>query len=478
MAKEIAAVNSALLGVARELGVDEAMRRYSVAVPPLTLRALLSLALPSMAFVVLTNAYRSVDQYWVQHLSTEAQAAIGSSVFVLIALYSTFQFASAGAGPIVARATGAQDPERRRQAVGSSLFLALLVAAGIAAVGWLAADPIAQTLGLDGATAQHCAAYLRAICLTALPLSLTPLVDQCWVSMGNTRLPMVLQGVSLAVNIVLTPWMMLDNPGVAWGGELAGLGLGVAGAAYASNLSRLLATGLGLWLLMRETGVSWRDVRPGPELRRVLQIGSPAALSVFLYAAVYWVMLRTTISPLGPNVNAALGIGFSALEGFTWPCFYGLSLALSSLVGRSLGAGDRQGAIRAVKLAAPVMTGLGLAASLAFYFGGAFLTGLFTQDPEVHRDATRYAMILAFSQLTVSWESLSEGALLGAGDTKTVTWLSVPLNLTRVPLAWALAFPLEMGAAGVWWAINLSTWVKAGLKSAALIRGRWLELEV
>ena len=82
-------------------------------------------------------------------------------------------------------------------------------------------------------------------------------------------------------------------------------------------------------------------------------------------------MLFTSISPLGPHVNAALGIGFSALEGFTWPCFYGLSLATASLVGRYLGAGRPDLARSTVRLALPLATILGLVATAAFALGGS-----------------------------------------------------------------------------------------------------------
>ena len=41
-----------------------------------------------------------------------------------------------------------------------------------------------------------------------------------------------------------------------------------------------------------------------------------------------------------------------------------------------------------------------------------------------------------------------------------------------------MAFPLGMGAAGVWWAINLTTFVKAALKGWAVWRGRWAELSI
>jgi MATE family multidrug resistance protein len=89
-----------------------------------------------------------------------------------------------------------------------------------------------------------------------------------------------------------------------------------------------------------------------------------------------------------------------------------------------------------------------------------------------------YARTLAFSQLFVALEALFEGALEGAGDTRTLFFWSAPLNALRVPLGWALALPLGWGALGVWWAINLTTWAKALGKGYAVWRGRWLSVEV
>jgi multidrug resistance protein, MATE family len=432
----------------------------------LTTAELLRLAVPSAIFAVLTNAFRAVDQYWIQGVSTEAQAAIGASTFVVILFYAAFVLVAAGAGPLVARAAGADDPEGIRQSLGASIGGALLVGGVASATGVLGADGIAWMIGLEGQTAAEFSIYLRVLSWTLLPLVFTPLVDQCFISLGNARMPMVLHGVSLALNVVLTPLLIFDA------------GWGIAGAALASNLSRLLTTSIGLWLLARRTGLRPTDISVGPHLRRVLRIGGPAAMGIATYTLVYWAMLKTSISPLGPEVNAALGIGFNALEGFTWPAFTGLSMAVGSLVGRSLGAGRPDQAWAAVKLALPFSTGLGLLATAVFWFAGEPLTGLFTQDPVVHAHATTYTLILAWSQLFVAWEALAEGVLSGAGDTRTVFWASFPLNLTRIPLAWLLAFPLAMAAPGIWWAINTTTVAKALLKGWLVHRGRWATLEI
>ena len=109
----------------------------------------------------------------------------------------------------------------------------------------------------------------------------------------------------------------------------------------------------------------------------------------------------------------------------------------------------------------------------AFYFLAEPLTGVFTRDPAVQAAAVVYARALAFSQVFVAWESLAEGALEGSGATRAVFWWSAPINLLRVPLGWFFAFGLGWGALGVWWAINLTSVVKAFGKGSAVLGGRW-----
>ena len=434
-------------------------------VPPLTIAILWQLAWPSAAFAVLTNGYRIVDQYFMQYVSVPAQAAVGSSVFVAIVFFAAFEVLAAGAGPLIARATGAGDDSERRRILGASLAGAVVVAGLLMLVGTVGAPWIAASVGLAGETAAAFRAYLTALSLTILPLVITPVVDQAFLAIGQARLPMVLHGASLLLNVVLTPLFVLTFDG------------GIVGAALASNLARAITTGIGVTILVRQVGLSASHVRLSVEVRRVIRIGAPMAASTALYALVYWALLRWTVSPLGPHVNAALGIGFSALEGVTWPMFHGLALAVASLVGRYLGAGRRDLAWGVVKLAFPASTVLGLVASAAFFFAGDALAGLFTDDPRVLAAATEYAVILSASQLFVAWESLAEGVLAGSGDTASVFWWSTPFNLIRVPLAWFWAMPLGFGAAGVWWAINLTTYAKVLGKGHAVIRGRWLTIE-
>jgi len=430
-----------------------------------TVRDIARLAIPATIAGVLQYAFRPLDQFYVKWLGMDAQGALGADTFVIILAQSAFLVISAGAGPLVARAIGSRDPRARRRVLGSALVGCAGIAVVLATVGSVAAPWIAGWLGLQGTLAAYATTYLRTLFLSGAALVFAPLVDASFAAMGNTWLPMKLEAASVLLNAVLTPTLVY------------GAGLGVAGAALGSTAAQTVTVLVGLRLLWQETGLRGADLGV-VDLPRIARIGAPMALSVALYALVYWALLATSISPLGPAVNAGLGIGFSALESFSWPLFLGVSVAASSLVGRYLGAGLPEEAWRTVRRLLPVSAALGTVVWSLFWFAGPCLTGLFAGDEASWRQATLYAAVLAWSQPFVAVEALMEGVLAGAGDTRAVFWTTVPLNLLRVPLAWVLAFPLGLGAAGVWWAIDATTVMKACAKGAMVAAGRWSTLRL
>ncbi len=430
---------------------------------PITTRTILRLALPAAASALLNNAFRVIDQLAAGGISTPAQAGIGSSTFVLIACYAVHVVVAAGVGPLLARATGARDDDLARRTVGTGLAACFVPYVVVASTVGLGADHIAALIGLHGDTAAQASTFMRTLALYGLPLAFAPTIDAIFVARGQTGRMMFLQVSAAVLNWALNPLF------------IHGLDLGVAGAAWATIVARVPAVTIGLWLVRRPLG--WR-VATDDTLRRILRLGFPMGTNVLAYALVYFLMLRTTISPLGPEVNAALGIGFSALEGITYPIFLGLSLAVTSLVGRELGAGRPEGAMRAAKVALPLTTALGLASGLVFWFLAPTICAPFTDDPVVLAEAVRYARALGWSQPSVAWEALAEGVLLGAGASRAVFWMSAPLNMLRVPLGYFLAFPLGWTADGAWWAINLTSFLKAGIKGLVAARGKWVGIVV
>jgi len=431
------------------------------------MRGVLHLAWPAILSYVLNNAYRINDQYWVQDLGPAAHAAIGASTPILILNFAVVFLAVGGTLPLVARAVGAGKREVRDDVIRHGLALGLLIALLLAIVGWLATPLLARVLEADAKTAELTITYLRTIYLLILPLVFAPIVDNVFIGLGDTKVPMLLQGLAVGLNLALNP-LLIYGLG-SWSG------LGIAGAAVATCASRAVTAGLGFLALRRLHGVRLSGGgRPRPErLLQVARLGVPMAITIALFAGVYVVLVAVVLRPLGRDVLAGFGIGFNAFETVSFPFFLGIALAGSSLVGRCLGAEDEAGAWRAVRNVRWLGRAVGLAFSLLFWFGGRSVAPLFTEDPGVLEETLRYVSILAFSQLFVAEEIVGEKVLYGAGHPRAILRISAPANLLRIPLAWLLSQPLGLSAAGVWWTINATTYLKAALYWLEVRRGCW-----
>jgi len=426
-----------------------------------SIKGLLLLAMPAALSALLNNAYRVIDQFAVQWLGVEAQAAIASCTFVLIGFFALYSIISAGIIALIARAVGAGDRQRQKQLLGNALSGALLLGIVILTLSGTLAAQIAEWLGLQGKLAELAATYLRWHAMFCLPQAIIPVIDAIFIAYGRTKIVLLLQITAASLNFILNPLFIYF------------LDYGIAGAAIATGVSQSVALLLGLIKLLRMVRPERSCFLLDRTVIEIAFIGLPMCWGTLLFAGVYAGLLNWVISPLGPAVNAALGIGFSALEGFTWPVFWGFSMALASLVGRSIGAGELAHAQQAIRLAFKLLTCAGVLAGTIFWFGAEWLCGLFTEDPEVLSEAVLYAHVLAFSQLFVAYEALTEGVLNGAGKTKAILFWSAPLNVLRIPFCWLFAIHFGWGSAAVWWVINISTLIKAAGKGWVVAKGSW-----
>ena len=458
------------------------------------LRTLLHLAWPATCSYLLNNTYRFNDQYWIQGLGAEAQAAIGAMMFVAIMTFALYCLPASGALALVARHEGAGRPVERDRVARHALIFALGIGVVVMLLGPFLIDWIILMLGQEGAAAEHAAGYLRGFFKLAPAMVLILAVDHIFIGRGYTIVPMLMQVVAVCLNFVLNPVLIygrdlmlaVETTGLD---ALPGLGLlasvaealdldamGLEGAALATGFSRLLALCIGLAVLKLKFGFGF-GFRRRPELkviRRIAQISLPLAWSVFVYAGVYWVLYALVLSKLDVAVEAGFGIGFQVFEGIAFPAYLGVAMAGSSLVGRALGARDLAGAQAWVGLARRAGYALGFAFALFFYFGAMYIAPFFAQGA-VLEQTLLYTQVLAFSQFFVAMETVNEKVLLGSGYTRPISVVTFVGNGLRIPLAYVFALTWGGGGAGVYWAVNVTTYMKAFAYRAIVERGKWLQ---
>jgi MATE family multidrug resistance protein len=153
----------------------------------------------------------------------------------------------------------------------------------------------------------------------------------------------------------------------------------------------------------------------------------------------------------------------------------GLALAGTTLVGQSIGAGDRDWAAtlgkRVILLTSSCMGGLGILMALA----GRLLVPLFVNGSDPHADdtialATQLLWIAAVYQFTDGLNFSSSFCLRGAGDVRVPAVLVFVLGFGMfLPLSYLLTFAPDqgwLGGPGVGWGAT-GGWTALAVYSAA-----------
>lgn len=440
--------------------------------PPLLklspLRALFDVAWPVIALGLLRSGYFLADAYWAGRLGADAPAALsalGASAFAIWILHTLGELAAVGTHTKVARATGAGTPAQIAGWITQGLWVAGTTGVLLAMVAHPIAAQFFATLGFGHEGFERPLAlghdFLDVVLLTSASLLLHVVVDAAFRGIGDTRTPMAISALTLALNVLLDPVLMFGAGPIS--------PMGIAGAAWATALANVIAVIAGVIVL------SVRGYRPrfdAPETSRVLfllRVGLPQTISGVGFCLVY-VFLGDILHRFGPEALAGLGIGHR-LESASYQICFGFGCAAATLVGQNLGARRPREAARAAHLAAKVACLVMLPFTIATVLFGNALIAIWAPDPLTQQHGAGYLFAAGLVAMPMALEVVYEAAFSGAGETIPSMLVVLPLTAARIPLAAWLASIPALGIYGVWIAIGVTTAIK-GLALLGVFRWR------
>ena len=426
---------------------------------------LLHLALPVLASQLLRLAYQWVDAIWVRGLGVEATAAVTTSIFVMWWVYSLNDVVAIGVTAYVSQLLGAGERRRAGVAAFKGLCGSALLGLSGTVMGWLGARAIYGIMSPDARMVEAGSQYL-GILLAFAPLPMVGFTcESIMRASGDTRTPLVIDLVAVAVNAVLAPLLIYGA------GPLPGYGL--RGAAAATVIAwMVLVAG---YLLMAVRGhrafpLALRAEGVPVPILGLVRVGIPAAIIGMMFSVVYIVFARAA-SRFGAASMAVVGI-VNRIEALQFITSVAIGTAGAALVGQNLGAG------RADRASQVIRTGLqwnlwvsGTISVFLILFPQLFLA-MFTRDAEVHRLGVPYLRILCLCLVINGMEIVTAEAILGSGHTRTISWIFTSFSLVRIPLAlWSPHWGL--GVLGIAWVITITCMVRGLLIVAWASRGTW-----
>jgi putative MATE family efflux protein len=432
------------------------------------LPTLVRLAWPVLVSMSLHTCFNIVNAFWVGRLGPAALAAVTTSLFATWSLWAFAEMVGVGLVATVSRHVGAGEHARADHAAAQGILLASLLAAIAAALGGIVPRWLFHVLRTEPEVAREGIVFLEAIFLGAAAFFLLFTLEAILRAWGDTRTPMRITSLVVALNIVLDPLLIF---GVGPFPRLGTLGAGIATVA---------AHSIGVALMIRHftvhrarfPGIPRNLLRVDPAaMFRLLRIGAPISLNMILFSLVYLFLSREAAA-IGTGPLAALGVG-NRIESISYLTASSLSVAAATMVGQNLGAAspDRARAVAAasVRLAIGVCSFWGF----VFYVFARPLLTIFSSDAQVIGPGITFLRLLAICQPMMGLEIALSGVFQGAGYTLLPMSISSTISVLRIPLARFAVGTAGLGLQGIGWVIAVTCMLRGACMLLVMRTGRW-----
>ena len=266
-------------------------------------------ALPMVASMLIDSIYNLADAYFVSSISQSATAAVGINDSLMMLMRSISMGFGVGASSYLSRLLGAKRDEEASRVGITTLLTGMATLIVFAVVCFSFMTPILKLLGATPAAMPYSRDYMTYILLAA-PFTIGEVIlSQMLRSEGSSRFAMFGALCGCGLNCILDPIF------------IRALDLGVAGAAMATSISKVVSFCVLLSPFIKHTTVIHLNVKfftpRWQTYKEVMRMGIPALLR----------MVTMTSSAIIIN-NLAGGFGDSSLA----------SIAVSNKCARFIGS--------------------------------------------------------------------------------------------------------------------------------------------
>lgn len=410
------------------------------------------------------------DTIMVSSLGDAAVSSVSLVDQINILLITVFASLATGGAVVTSQYLGRGDRDKAGKAAKQLIYISFFVSAVIAAISLIFNNNILRLIyGKITSDVMDNAVVYYYITAASYPfLALYNAGAAIFRASGNSRISMV---TSIIMNIInVTGNAIL----------IYGLQIGVAGAAAATLLARIVGALIMLILLCRPASSEavkienpYRFEFDGGMLKSILRIGIPNGLENSIFQ-IGKLCVAGVITGFGTAAIAANAIGgtianIAILPGST------INLALITVVGQCVGAGDyRQAEYHTRNLIGTSMLAMAITNSLTLLF----LTPI-VNDFHLSGESMRLAVsvIRVYAPMCVIFHSISFGlpnTLRAAGDVRFTMLVSlISMWLFRIACCFIFASVTDFGLQSAWYAMYIDWIVRSSFFLWRFFSGRW-----
>ncbi len=377
-------------------------------------RLIISLSVPTIINMLVTNIYNLVDTAFVGRLGNSASGAVGI-VFGYMAIVQAVGFMfGQGGGSIASRLLGARDADKASKTASTAFFFAFGAGILISVLSFVFLDPLVMALGSTVTIAPYAKQYIVYVLFATPFMSASFTMNNVLRYEGKAAIGMVGLLAGSILNMVGDPILMF------------GLNMGVAGAGLSTCISQIISFFILLSMFLRgrtTCRISIGNVNPGEDLLlRICAAGLPSLLRQGL-GSIATIILNSNAGIYGDEAVAAMSI-VSRISFFIFSVALGVGQGFQPVSAFNYGAKKydrvRKG-FRFTLVTGEILMGIAI---IAMFINSGNVIGLFRNDPRVIEIGTRALRLNLFSLLFLPLSMVTEMLFQSTGHSAGASILS------------------------------------------------------
>ena len=436
--------------------------------PLFTRKTLTALIIPLVIEQFLAMFVGMADTVMVTSAGEAAVSAISLVDSINILLIQIFSALATGGAVVVSQYIGKQDLKSANVAAKQLVYASTAIALVVLAIAFIFQEQILRGVfgSIEDEVMQNCLIYFR---LSALSYPFLALYNACaalFRAMGNSKISMFTSFIMNAVNITGNAIMVYIYH------------MGVFGVALASLVSRTLAAVIIFILTCSKKNIIHLERVLNPEfnpgmIKNILRIGIPNGLENGMFQ-VGKLTVQSLIAGLGTSSIAANAI-MNSICGMINVPGGAIGLGMITVVGQCVGAGEYDQAVKYTKQLMAVAYSAMFVLCLGLFLFAEPIFGMFNLSKEAIATAMGIVNIYCIVNVLI-WPAAFPfaNALRAAGDAKFTMICSIAsMWIFRIGMCYVFVLGMNLGLAGVWYAMYIDWVFRAACFITRFVRGKW-----
>jgi MATE family multidrug resistance protein len=437
---------------------------------------LLSLALPTVAQMASYTVMQFLDAWMLARAThhVEGSTAVGNAGMLSFSIISFGMGVLWVVNTLVSQSFGGKRYHECGRYLWQGVWFGVAFAVVVAAMLPIFA-PTFRLMGHEPALVEMEDVYLKIVLGASIFKLLGAAFSQFLLAVDRPMMVFLSTFFGISVNAVAA-WVMVF-------GRLGVSPMSVRGTAWAQNIGVAVESATLIFFALLPTirrkfnVLDWK--LRAAEMKTLIVVGAPAGMQIVADVLAWSLFGMWVMAQFGTDAMAGNNFMFQYMKVSFMPAF-GISVAVTALVGRYIGMGRLDVAEQRANLGFLVCAAYMLSCGVMFVTLRHPLIALFTDDPVVQRYGTTLLTFAAVYQFFDALYIVYNGALRGAGDTFVPAMATAILNWSiTVGCGFVLArfFP-RFGIAGPWTAATIYGSILGSFIFLRFKRGAWKSIHL